>query len=88
MSSATWPRVGRPPGPAGLRLPATPTHDPSDAATDAANSRTGNWQDPAVVAEPRFFHVSGQANESSAVDKEWMALARAAQTRWLRENPF
>ncbi len=40
------------------------------------------------TSEKAIFLISGESNQPSEIDAAWATLARAAQQRWLRENPF
>jgi hypothetical protein len=88
MTSIALSRVPPLPGSPRLWFSATKTNGPPAVLPDGSNGPAGDWHDPALVAAPQLFYVSGESNAPSEMGEDWVSLARAARARWFRENPF
>lgn len=88
MNSITSSRVERPPGSPGHWSIAATTRYPSAGAADDANTQPTDWLAAAAQARPTSVYVSSESNEAPEIDSGLLSLAKAAQKRWLKENPF
>lgn len=88
MNTTTWPRVERRTvGSWPYSVPQA-TESPHGVAADSGNEPPGDWWLAASTLGATVVYVSGDANEVAETERQWASLARSAQERSARENPF
>jgi hypothetical protein len=88
MKTITLVDAGSPPETLAFPRWATRVADPLVIPAGGADNQPRDWDDPAMIAALDLFQVCPEANGFSEIDRDWASLAKAALTRWLRENPF
>jgi len=72
--------------------PALLAQHPGVLGLGELDSDTGNeaadWPGVMVYMRPTSTFLRDESMAALAIDAEWASLAKAAQRRWLAENPF
>jgi len=67
--------------------PAAPAQAGAEPVDDPRNGAI-EWLESARQANPTLVSLGGETNRCPQIDSDCVALAKSAQKRWLRENPF
>ena len=88
MKTTTSPRVERRTAGSWPYCVPQATEGPHGVAADSGNEPPADWWLAASTLGATVVYVGGDANEVAETERPWASLARSAQARWARENPF